>query len=65
MSKDHVLTESELSEALARTQTATHRLIRTQGTWFRADDPRICWVDAGDRQAVLDAVEAAATPPVR
>ncbi len=53
------------AEALERTQTATHRLIRMQGTWFRDDDERIRWVDARDRAAVLDAIEGAATPPVR
>ena len=35
-------------EALARTRTETHRLIRQQSTWFRAADPRIRWVDARD-----------------
>lgn len=53
------------AQALERTQTATHRLIRMQGTWFRADDERIRWIDARDRAAVLAAVEGAATPPVR
>ena len=53
------------AEALARTKTQTHRLIRMQATWFRADDERICWVDAEDRQAVLAAVEGAAAAPVR
>jgi len=53
------------AEALARTKTQTHRLIRMQATWFRADDKRICWVDAEDRQAVLAAVEGAAAAPVR
>ncbi|MDA1148154.1 MAG: tRNA (adenosine(37)-N6)-dimethylallyltransferase MiaA [Chloroflexi bacterium] len=52
-------------EALARTQTSTHRLIRMQGTWFRDDDPRIAWTDARDPAAVRAAVEGAATPPVR
>jgi tRNA dimethylallyltransferase len=39
---DGVLT---LSEAVERTKTATHRLARTQGAWFRAGDPAIHWLD--------------------
>lgn len=62
----HVLDESWTpAEALKRTQTATHRLIRMQGTWFRDDDERIRWVDAQDRAQVLAAIEGAATAPVR
>lgn len=53
------------AEALARTKTETHRLIRMQATWFREDDERICWIGASDREAVLAAVEGAATAPVR
>lgn len=53
------------AEALERTRTATHRLIRMQDTWFRADDERICWVDARDHDAVLRAVEGATVAPVR
>jgi tRNA dimethylallyltransferase len=61
----HVLDGSWTEEAaLERTWTATHRLIRMQGTWFRDDDERICWVDARDRAAVLTAIETAAKPPV-
>jgi len=51
--------------AVERTKTATHRLIRMQGTWFREGDERIRWVDAREPEAVLDAVEAAVTAPVR
>jgi hypothetical protein len=36
-----------------------------QGTWFREGDERIRWVDAREPEAVLDAVEAAVTAPVR
>jgi tRNA dimethylallyltransferase len=53
------------AEALARTKTETHRLIRTQNSWFRAGDQRIDWVDATDREAVSAAIEGAATAPVR
>jgi tRNA dimethylallyltransferase len=51
--------------AVERTKTATHRLIRMQGTWFREGDERIRWMDAREPEAVLDAVEAAVTAPVR
>jgi tRNA dimethylallyltransferase len=34
-----------LEEAVARMQRETRRFIRQQGTWFRADDPRIHWFD--------------------
>ena len=62
----HVLDGSwSEAEALARTKTQTHRLIRMQATWFRADDERIDWIDARDRPAVLTAVESAAAAPVR
>ena len=53
------------AEALARTKTQTHRLIRMQATWFRADDERIDWVDAQNHDAVLSAVEGVATAPLR
>jgi tRNA dimethylallyltransferase len=36
-----------LEEARVRTKTATHRLARTQAAWFRRNDPRITWLDAG------------------
>ena len=58
---DGQLTEPE---AIERTKTETHRLIRMQATWFRADDARIAWVDADDTEATLVAVETAARPPV-
>ena len=51
--------------ALERTKTETHRLIRQQGTWFRADDERVAWVDASNADVVTAAVEAAARAPVR
>lgn len=51
--------ELSTSEAILRTQLATHRLVRQQQTWFRGSDPRIAWIDAaGDAPA--HAVEIAA-----
>ena len=46
----------DVEQALARTRTETHRLIRQQGTWFRASDPRIRWVDARSGGAVTRAL---------
>ena len=48
--------EWSVEQALARTRTETHRLIRQQESWFRASDPRIRWVDARDRGAVTRAL---------
>lgn len=56
--------ELSLEEAVERTRASTHRLIRMQATWFRADDPRIAWVDGSDLAALVAAVEAAARAPV-
>ena len=46
----HLAGELSLDEAVARIKTETHRLARMQHAWFRADDPRIHWIDvtAGD-----------------
>lgn len=61
------LIEGELDEAAAveRTKTQTHRLIRMQSTWFRADDDRIAWCDGADLDAVAGAVVTLAGAPVR
>ncbi|MEX1254435.1 MAG: tRNA (adenosine(37)-N6)-dimethylallyltransferase MiaA [Dehalococcoidia bacterium] len=46
----HLAGELSLEEMTARIKTETHRLARMQANWFRADDPRIHWLDvtAGD-----------------
>jgi tRNA A37 N6-isopentenylltransferase MiaA len=44
-----------LAEAAARMKTETHRLARHQNAWFKADDPRIRWLDAGE--GVLEEAE--------
>ena len=41
-----------LEEAITSYQTASHQYIRRQLTWFRAD-PRIQWIDAGDRPGAI------------
>ena len=57
--------EWSVEQALARTRTETHRLVRQQATWFRAADERIRWVDAADGEAVTRALieEARARAP--
>jgi len=37
--------------AVARIKTGTHRLARHQNSWFKAGDPRIHWIDAGEGAA--------------
>ena len=56
-----------VEQALARTRTETHRLIRRQESWFRGSDPRIRWVDARDGAAVTRALveEAGRAAPGR
>jgi tRNA dimethylallyltransferase len=41
----HLAAELSLEEMTARIKTETHRLARMQANWFRADDPRIRWID--------------------
>ena len=57
--------EWTLREAIERTQTQTHRLIRAQASWFRAGDERIDWRDGAKLDLVADAVVTAARAPVR
>jgi tRNA dimethylallyltransferase len=51
----HLAGEMTLAEAAARMKTETHRLARHQNAWFKADDPRIRWLDAGE--GVLEKTE--------
>ncbi len=46
-----------LDDAIECTKARTHRLVRTQSTWFKPSDARIRWVDAGD-EASAECVEA-------
>jgi tRNA dimethylallyltransferase len=43
----HLVGELGLDEALARAKARCHRYARAQYGWFRLDDPRIEWVEAG------------------
>ena len=45
----------ELAEAVRRTKTQTHRLVRRQYAWFKPGDPRIQWLDAEDPETVSSA----------
>ena len=42
----HLAGQLPLDEALQRTKYRTHRLARSQYTWFKLGDPRIQWLDA-------------------
>ena len=44
----HLAGEMTLAEAEARIKTETHRLARHQNTGFKAGDPRVRWLDAGE-----------------
>ncbi len=44
----HLAGEMTVEAAAARIKTETHRLARHQNAWFKADDARIRWVDAGE-----------------
>jgi tRNA dimethylallyltransferase len=57
--------EWDVATAIERTKIATHRLIRMQAAWFKADDPRIEWVPGDDLDGVRRAVEAVAGARVR
>ncbi|MDO8615826.1 MAG: tRNA (adenosine(37)-N6)-dimethylallyltransferase MiaA [Dehalococcoidia bacterium] len=48
---EHLAGERDLPSAVERTKTGTHRLARHQNTWFKADDPRIHWIEAGEGAA--------------
>jgi tRNA dimethylallyltransferase len=41
----HLDGELTLDQAITRTKIGTHRLARHQSAWFKADDPRIEWLD--------------------
>lgn len=49
--------EISLSEAAQRTKFKTHRLARRQYTWFKAEDERIHWLEAGRADLEERAVE--------
>ena len=52
--------EMTLEEAVKRTKSQTHRLVRRQYSWFKPNDPRIKWLDAAGsdlRRQAFDLVD--------
>ena len=49
--------ELSLEDAVQRSKTQTHRLVRRQYTWFKPTDERIAWLDATHDLPVSDACE--------
>jgi tRNA dimethylallyltransferase len=47
----HLSGQISLDEAVHRIKKETRRFVRQQYTWFRLNDPDICWVDASGVQA--------------
>ena len=47
--------EMTLDDAVARSKTRTHRLVRRQYTWFKPGDRRISWLDATHGLPVAEA----------
>ncbi|MCA9976115.1 MAG: tRNA (adenosine(37)-N6)-dimethylallyltransferase MiaA [Anaerolineales bacterium] len=57
---DYLEGELTLAEAVQRIKFETHRFVRQQNTWFRADDPAITWfemAEAGVETAVATFVQ--------
>ena len=52
----HLAGEITLDEAVDRSKTRTHRLVRRQYTWFKPGDARINWLDATHELPVADAI---------
>ena len=51
--------EVSLADAIQRTKFQTHRLVRRQYTWFKADDTRITWLDGLDAELAPTALNLA------
>ena len=47
--------EMTLEDAVSRSKTRTHRLVRRQYTWFKLTDPRVVWLDATHDLPVTEA----------
>ena len=56
----HLAGEMNLEDAVARSKTRTHRLVRRQYTWFKLSDQRINWLDATHSLPVAEAVRLVA-----
>ena len=55
----HLAGEMTLDEAVDRSKTRTHRLVRRQYTWFKPGDARINWLDATHDLPVAEATTLA------
>ena len=55
----HLAGEMTLDEAVNRSKTRTHRLVRRQYTWFKPGDARINWLDATHDLPVAEATALA------
>ena len=51
----HLADEMTLDEAVDRSKTRTHRLVRRQYTWFKLGDARINWLEATHDLPVAEA----------
>ena len=49
--------ELTLDDAVQRSKTQTHRLVRRQYTWFKRNDERILWLDATHELPVAEACQ--------
>jgi tRNA dimethylallyltransferase len=45
-----------MDEAIAKTKVRTHKYARQQHAWFKANDPRIHWVDVEDELDLADSI---------
>lgn len=55
----HLAGEMTLDEAVDRSKTRTHRLVRRQYTWFKPSDTRISWLDAAHDLPMAEAATLA------
>jgi len=44
---DYLQGNITLEEAILQIRRLTRQFVRRQANWFKADDPRIHWIDAG------------------
>ncbi|MBI4298447.1 MAG: tRNA (adenosine(37)-N6)-dimethylallyltransferase MiaA, partial [Chloroflexi bacterium] len=49
---NYLMGNLSLEEAIQRTKNGTHRFVRRQYTWFRLQDPRINWIEAGSQDDI-------------
>ncbi|MDP6455534.1 MAG: tRNA (adenosine(37)-N6)-dimethylallyltransferase MiaA [SAR202 cluster bacterium] len=52
----HLRGDLSLEEAVSKAKYRTHRYARQQHAWFKADDPRIHWLDAEGEMDLADGI---------